>query len=215
MLCHRSISLVAARARSCGAWAMLVLLAGCSGDTDATSASVGEPMGEATVAPIALEGLSCQFQNLTFTLPESFEHIDSPRPPGMPAHLDVAAWRVLNSASEVESMLTASSMKKPDMVAGAKADMRQLLVDHSAGTTDSLGIKIQARSESESTTFDGVGVTHFKWFGKGPSQQDMGGTVFGFVNGETAYVLLHMMFGGDPEQATNELMKHLEQMQVE
>ena len=172
----------------------------------ATSAQPAATQGPAASAPV--DGERAEFGDYAFTLPKGFQATEVPEG-ALPHNMRIGVWKLMIDETNPAALFLANSMTDAQQAKTATQNMRQALVNYSAGTTDSMGIKIQQRGKTETTQVNGITLTHFNWLAQRADGKQMGGVVYGFVEGDTMTTLLHMVFEGDPETVMSEMKQHI------
>jgi len=137
------------------------------------------------------------------SLPLKFTAIDVPR--GLPAGMKMSAWKGEGKAGEAPPTLSVSAFSDGKVVKEA-ANMRQFLVNYSAGVTESTGIKISRREATESGQLGGIGFSRFKWSGTAANGTDARGVVYGAIDNGRVIAIIAMCFGTSAE-TQNKLME--------
>jgi hypothetical protein len=139
------------------------------------------------------------------SLPKDFA--DQPAPNNLPPFVKSYTWKgpaVQNIPSAVITIMVITQGKAVDE---AKQNVRQFLVDFSAGVTDSSGIKIAQRGPTEQFAFNGIAFSRFKWSGTAANQKPVAGFAYGTVIGADVVAITTLHIDPAKAAATADLME--------
>jgi hypothetical protein len=130
-------------------------------------------------------------------LPADFAAADAP---GV-ARVDTKsrAWKGKAGAGQLPALLLVDIKSDEEMVNKGKKDMRQVLVDFSAGVTDASGIQITKREKTETGTLDGLQFSRFRWSGSKADQTAVHGYAYGAIDNRHRIIIIAMNFGPNAE----------------
>jgi hypothetical protein len=117
--------------------------------------------------------------------------------------LHVFTWRIESGADLPKALLSATIADDKKMVDEARNNMKQTLINFTAGSTRPLNIEVKRESDVETGSLSGIPFSRFKWRGDG---QPSRGLSYGGVNGDQAILFVVICFGQDSE-ATQGLMQ--------
>lgn len=141
-----------------------------------------------------------QFEDYEILLPQKYASM--PLPP-TPAGIKTGGWTA-NNGPQLPSVLSITQFSSPQFTSESRKDMRQALVNYSAGFVDAFGkkvggITIAERGPTESGKVNGIQFTRFVFKGTGPNRIDMRGAAYGMIDGDHAVMIMVMSFGATAE----------------
>jgi hypothetical protein len=134
------------------------------------------------------------------TVPQKYVFI--PNQAALPPHLKMAVWAVKDAQGLAKSTVSILLMSGTENVEAAGKNIRQFLVNSSAGYTDGMGIKIASRGPTESGIVNGLAFSRFAFTAIGPNQMDTQGLVYGAIDVDRVVMVIGMGFG---EGASDEI----------
>jgi hypothetical protein len=128
-------------------------------------------------------------------------------PVKMPANMKSATWMGKAKPGELPALLTVIVTSDQQMVNEARQNMRQSLVNFSAGWSDTSGIQITTRERTESGALGGIPFSRFRWSGtKTDDGTAVRGIVYGAVDNGRSIAIIGMNFGPSADTA-NKLLE--------
>lgn len=127
------------------------------------------------------------------SLPHEFTALEVPR--GLPGNMKMASWKGPARPDAAPGSLIVALLPDDKAVAEASKNMRQFLVNFSAGVTDSGGTKIVTRGPTESGTLGGIGFSRFGWSGSGPGGSAAQGFAYGAIDNGQVIAFVVQNFG--------------------
>jgi hypothetical protein len=124
----------------------------------------------------------------------------SPKVGVVPANMQLAIWMGKIIDNKPPPFLSFAIFSDQKMAKEAKANMRQTLVNYSAGYADPMGIQIATREKTETGSLDGMAFSRFKWTGMSKDRTPVRGLAYGAVNNDEAISLLAIGFGTNAEK---------------
>jgi hypothetical protein len=124
------------------------------------------------------------FGNYQISLPQDF----IAEPAKTVGNLQVYCWTVPSAEHKPTTLLIALSTDER-LLAEARANMRQALINFSAGATDSRGIRITSRENTQTGSIGGLVFSGFDWFGKA-TVGTRTGYVYGGLDGNQVVAIL-------------------------
>lgn len=118
---------------------------------------------------------SGSFGDYELQLPSDFKPLPTPKSPGAQT-----VWRGPDDEEHL-TLLIAKVMPDANKF-GDLSDMRQFLVDFSAGVTDPLSVKIQKRGPTETGELAGLKFSRFTWTGRAASGLPASGAAYAAVH---------------------------------
>jgi hypothetical protein len=97
---------------------------------------------------------------------------------------------------------------------GASVNMRQQLVNFTAGTANGMKMKIASRGKDEVSEWNGLKFTHFPLLISMQDGNMVGGMAYGTVNEDKILVIAHIAFTGEPPQIIDEIKDCIKAMRV-
>jgi hypothetical protein len=135
------------------------------------------------------------FGTYQISLPREFTFLP---PKGQtPADLKMFAWQGPAAPGEPPPLLFVGILSDKKILEDAKKNMRQVLVNYSAGLTDSIGAHIAGRGATETGSLDGIGWTRFQWSGATTSQVPAAGFAYGAIDDASVIAIIPINFGAD------------------
>jgi len=116
-----------------------------------------------------------------------------------PKDIQVFVWKAPAAGDRPPLVLISTIMAGKAAVAEAKKNMRQALVNWSAGMANSSGIKIAKRGATETGTISGLAFSRFKWTGTTADGGPANGMAYGTVDDAQALLLMPISFQQNPE----------------
>lgn len=117
----------------------------------------------------------------------------------VPAHIKMASWATTAAGGEPTATLSVNILSDAPTLTAAGKNMRQMLVNFSAGFTDAIGIKIASRGPSETGQVNGLKFTRFAFKAMGSNQTDVRGIVYGAIDDGRVVTIMVMGFGSTEE----------------
>jgi len=134
--------------------------------------------------------------NYQFSLPADYTGGEAGgTPPGMRS----AAWKGAAKAGEQPGIVLFTLFSDAASVKEGGQNMRQSLVNFSAGVTDSMGIKITTREKTEVGRIAGLTFTRFKWAGTTNNQLEVQGINYGVIDNGKVINFIVMGFGSQAD----------------
>lgn len=196
---------------------MFALVVGCSGKPDegTTKPSNQEKsagrndssQGVWTPNPDFVKVLTKKetFGTYSILLPNDFT---SNAQPSLLPSLQSFSWKGPSREGGPPSIFVVTIFSNPKAVADATKNMRQFLVNYSAGLTDESGVNIARREATETGALDGIAFSRFRWTGTAKNQQTAQGFAYGGIDGNKLITVVTFSVGGDGE-ATNKLLESI------
>jgi hypothetical protein len=117
-------------------------------------------------------------------------------PVKMPANMTAATWMGKAKPGELPPLLSVIVTSDQQMVNEATQNMRQSLVNFSAGWSSTSGIQITTRERTESGALGGIPFSRFRWSGtKTDDGTVVRGVVYGAVDNGRSIAIIGMNFG--------------------
>lgn len=111
-----------------------------------------------------------------------------------PAGFRSAAWKGIAQDGKQPGLVIFTIMSDSTE---AKANMRQALVNFSAGVTDSMGVTITTRAKTETGTIAGLSFSRFTWTASTKNQLEVKGIVYGTI--DNGKVISFIVMGFEPD----------------
>jgi hypothetical protein len=137
------------------------------------------------------------------SLPPEFTAVEVPR--RLPGNMKMATWKGKARAGEALASLSVA-LVSDERAANEARNMRQFLVNYSAGVTETVGIKISRREVTETGELGGIGFSRFRWSGTTPDGTAVRGLVYGAIDKGQVIAIIAMNFGASAE-TENKLME--------
>jgi hypothetical protein len=131
------------------------------------------------------------FDKYQMSLPKGY----AADPPKSAGSMKVFSWKGPAPADLPPPVLIATVTADKKLVEEAKKNMRQTLVNYSAGTTTSSGIKIAKRGPTETGSLAGIEFSRFTWSGTTAAGVAVSGLAYGGIDEPNAVILLAINFG--------------------
>ncbi len=177
-----------------------------TGSPAAAAAAPAAPAAPAVAASAPMiDGTEFSFIDYTFRLPSRFEQGEVP--PGGPPNITTGVWRGVKEGDIISAFTTISILDAKE-AAKSTSNMRQTLVNFSAGATDRMGIKIALRGPTQTMDANGFKISYFVWSGL-TQQNSVDGAAYGFVDGDRVVCMLHIAYGESARQETSEITKSI------
>jgi hypothetical protein len=106
----------------------------------------------------------------------------------------VFTWKIDTGPGVPGVLLSVTITDDKKTVAEARRNMKQALVNFTAGSTDPLGIKARRMTEVETGTLAGIPFSRYTWKGTGRDSQ---GLSYGGLDGDRNIMILAICFGSD------------------
>jgi hypothetical protein len=164
-------------------------------------APIGGASGNSDVAtawkpnPSLLKDLTQQGKvaGYVILLPERFATV--PNPVNLPPNLQQGAWASHSTGGELTALVSVAAFFDAEAIESASKNMRQLLVNYSAGFTDVAGFKIATRGPTEIGTVNALEFSRFTFTATAPNQAAVNGVVYGAIDGERVVTVIGMGLG--------------------
>jgi hypothetical protein len=131
------------------------------------------------------------------SLPQRFTPVQVPV--DLPPDNQSATWVAKSASGEPAAIVLLAVHSDANMLGNATKNMRQSLVNFSAGVADTAEIRIDTRGPTETGLVNGLRFTRFAFSGAAPNQDNMRGVVYGVVDGDFLVILIGMGFGAAAE----------------
>lgn len=138
------------------------------------------------------------FENLELHLLKRLERKEIPDGV-LPNGMKMAVWQSTVDEETPETVLIASIVTDPRLKEEFKS-MRQTLVNFSAGSSKSMGVKILGWGETQDSDINGISMTHSEWVGLAGTRE-VGGKIFGMLQDETLTSFFFISFSENPDEA--------------
>jgi LSD1 subclass zinc finger protein len=112
-----------------------------------------------------------------------------------PTGLEIAGWSSKSPEGLSTAIVSIMVSSSGSSISDAKKDMRQALVNTSAGYTDGMQIKISTRGPTEEGLVNGIEFSRFKFTAEAPNQTTAQGLVYGAIDSGRLVVVIGMGFG--------------------
>ena len=129
------------------------------------------------------------------SLPKEFVNVPTNRK--VPDTLKLYSWKSLHASGNISAALSVMVSSDAKQVADAKKNMRQVLVNVSAGMTDAMGVSIGRREKTETGLLNEFAFSRFKWSGTTIDGGPVSGLIYGALDGESSIVINAMAVGED------------------
>lgn len=120
----------------------------------------------------------------------------------LPANMKVFSWHGVPEDGKLPPVVNFTIWKDDKMLAEAK-NMRKMLINFTAGTTDSAGITTTKPGALEKGTIGGIEFSQAKWIGQTSDRVEVKGMTYGAIDGPNVIAIIAMSFGKDAEQANH------------
>jgi hypothetical protein len=130
------------------------------------------------------------------SLPPEFTAVAAP---GVPGNIKSATWKGKAGAGELPAILSVVVIPEERAVNEARMNMRQFLVNFSAGVTDTSGVQISTRDRTESGALGGIAFSRFRWSGATADRTAVRGLAYGAVDEGRVIAIIAMNFGVNAE----------------
>jgi hypothetical protein len=137
------------------------------------------------------------------SLPQQLTPVQTPVE--LPPHIQMGAWVAKTAGGEPAGIVSLGVFSDAQMLGEANKNMRQTLVNFSAGVADTSGIKITSRGPTETGLVNGLRFTRFAFSGTTPNRADMRGLVYGAVDENRVVAIVGMGFGTTAEVESKRL----------
>jgi hypothetical protein len=141
------------------------------------------------------------------SLPKDFA--DLPAPKNLPPFVKTYTWQGPSVQNIPSGIITITVITQEKAVDEAKQNVRQFLVNFSAGVTESSGIKIAQRGPTEQFTFNGIAFSRFKWTGTAQNQKPVTGFAYGAIIGTDVVAITTLHIDPAKAAATADLMENI------
>jgi hypothetical protein len=127
------------------------------------------------------------------SLPGTFVFV--PSPAALPPDIKAAQWTARDDRGVAISVVSIIVFSGNDFAMEAAKNMRQFLVNSSAGYTDGMKIKIATRGPTERGSLNGIVFSRMTFTAVAPNQIDTQGLVYGAIDGDQVVMVCGMGFG--------------------
>lgn len=117
----------------------------------------------------------------------------------------MAHWKGTAQPGRLPGFLSIAIFSDPKVVSESTRNMRQSLVNFSAGLTDASRIRIGKREKTEIMTFNGIEFSRFKWSGSAPDGSVAQGLVYGATHNQKSIMISAINIGADAENENKKL----------
>lgn len=122
----------------------------------------------------------------------------------LPDTMKIYSWRGTGDEGQLFPVLTFTIWSDDkQMLAEAKKNLRKMLVNYTAGTTNSAGIMGAALGGLDTGSLGGIDFSRSKWSGQTKDRVQVDGITYGAIDGSNVIAIIAMSFGKDADNSNH------------
>ena len=138
------------------------------------------------------------------SLPEDYTFVEDPK--SATRKFKMATWKGRVKEGDIPSLLSLAILTDSRTVNEAGKNMRQMLVNFSAGMTDGAGIQITKREQTETGNWGSMQYSRFLWSGSLADGTVVKGMAYGAIDNGQVVAVIGENFGTNADSA-NQLLE--------
>lgn len=133
-----------------------------------------------------------------FSLTNEFQPVEPSRK--VPESMKLFVWKGHSKDGSPPPVLTVAVwLRDPRLLGEATKDLRRLLMDFTAGNTDSMGINRSGFPALQTGPIGGIEFSRARWIGMNKDRVKVAGATYGAVDGTNLIAIIALGFGPDAD----------------
>ena len=169
--------------------------------------------GIAIPVPPTPTGNRNQIGRFSFLIPDHFQSVEFP-PGSVSPGWQMSGWRSPGTGDLPRATLVIGLSPASEEIETEAHNESKFLINQIRGNADTLGIKVQKRTEIETTQIGGIKFLSMEWQGQVADQSPVSGKLTSAVDRQQLLTIMHQVYQGDADTQFKEMSEYLRQTKV-